>query len=767
MMKATLFAVLVCLLMVGCAEKEVGTNTDSGLEGVNNNQLVRLSGIAYRKGSFIPYTGKSFQLYAKGKKKAKANWKDGKYEGLVEVWHENGQKKFEGNFKNGKLEGFIQVWHENGQKKEDGNWKDGKYNGLVFQWHANGQKSLEAKYKYGGKKDGSRMEWHENGQRKLEGNWKDGKEDGLQTMWYRSGQKASESSIKDGKFKSAKAWKPNGEKCPYTNLLDGNGLIVWYNDDGTELESATYKDGERVSNENKPNVVKLIPQDVFGGKFHEVKRKLENGADPDAILLPKGKRTALHCCCMGGRVNIVKLLLAGGASPNALDKYNMTPLDILFSPDEKGRAPLERMSAENQLEIQRMLEKAGGKRNRFPKAQAHKKKVTENEGKTLAQFLPGKKIYYWSPPPGESLQKNKRPNSVLRFSKEGPWDMGMVFSDKEVFPLSELPEVFAKQFYTVDGLQVDLSGEMVAGAKAWIVFSSHKPRKGDQMELGTEGQEARTLTISWISETGSPLPDDVQFDSQEESSASVMDDALPERPKPKKIKASLWDATLLGWKSVVQQHVDAGTDLNEVLSLSSPPQTALDMAIKENQSEIAHLLRKNGAMTFEELKAERDEWMQKLKEVHGSLMRLDALQLKWPGLDSIKQAQGFQEWFRNKTGVTDVSVFFPNRTKKFGYDLAVPSKDLASLPKSPSGPFPLMWTTGLEEGDLDTHWSKGSPWGKEGGHVLFSDGRVKWYSQTFDEENFDGILIKYGKPGEDTSDFGQAVPEGWQILKSN
>ena len=246
MMKATLFAVLVCLLMVGCAEKEVGTNTDSGLEGVNNNQLVRLSGIAYRKGSFIPYTGKSFQLYAKGKKKAKANWKDGKYEGLVEVWHENGQKKFEGNFKNGKLEGFIQVWHENGQKKEDGNWKDGKYNGLVFQWHANGQKSLEAKYKYGGKKDGSRMEWHENGQRKLEGNWKDGKEDGLQTMWYRSGQKASESSIKDGKFKSAKAWKPNGEKCPYTNLLDGNGLIVWYNDDGTELESATIYDGERV-----------------------------------------------------------------------------------------------------------------------------------------------------------------------------------------------------------------------------------------------------------------------------------------------------------------------------------------------------------------------------------------------------------------------------------------------------------------------------------------------------------------------------------------
>jgi hypothetical protein len=42
----------------------------------------------------------------------------------------------------------------------------------------------------------------------------------------------------------------------------------------------------------------------------------------------------------------------------------MTPLDITLSPDYKGRAPLERMTAESQLEIKTMLEKAGGKRNR-------------------------------------------------------------------------------------------------------------------------------------------------------------------------------------------------------------------------------------------------------------------------------------------------------------------------------------------------------------------------------------------------------------------
>ena len=119
-----------------------------------------------------------------------------------------------------------------------------------------------------------------------------------------------------------------------------------------------------VPNAGKPTSVQLTQQEVFGGKFKEVRNKLEHGADPDFILLPKGKKTALHCCCMGGRVNLVKLLLAKGANPNALDNSKMTPLDVLFSPDFKGRLPLERMAAEKQLEIKTMLEKAGGKRNR-------------------------------------------------------------------------------------------------------------------------------------------------------------------------------------------------------------------------------------------------------------------------------------------------------------------------------------------------------------------------------------------------------------------
>ena len=45
----------------------------------------------------------------------------------------------------------------------------------------------------------------------------------------------------------AEVWKPNGEKCLVTNIdKDGNGVMVVYNEDGTESSRTTYKDGEKV-----------------------------------------------------------------------------------------------------------------------------------------------------------------------------------------------------------------------------------------------------------------------------------------------------------------------------------------------------------------------------------------------------------------------------------------------------------------------------------------------------------------------------------------
>jgi antitoxin component YwqK of YwqJK toxin-antitoxin module len=45
---------------------------------------------------------------------------------------------------------------------------------------------------------------------------------------------------------TAVVWKKNGEKCPHTNVMNGNGVMVFYDEGGTESERTTYKDGERV-----------------------------------------------------------------------------------------------------------------------------------------------------------------------------------------------------------------------------------------------------------------------------------------------------------------------------------------------------------------------------------------------------------------------------------------------------------------------------------------------------------------------------------------
>ena len=85
-----------------------------------------------------------------------------------------------------------------------------------------------------------------NGQIMILGQIKDGKQDGLVTKWYENGQKSQEENYKDYKLMSAVGWKPNGEKCPVTNVKDGNGVWVWYKEDGTESFRKTYKNGEIV-----------------------------------------------------------------------------------------------------------------------------------------------------------------------------------------------------------------------------------------------------------------------------------------------------------------------------------------------------------------------------------------------------------------------------------------------------------------------------------------------------------------------------------------
>ena len=118
------------------------------------------------------------------------------------------------------------------------------YTGWVKEMRNEKVKSL-AQYK-SGKADGPWTEWDENGHNIGTVYFKEGERDGLSIFYYKDGAERNRTTYKDGKLKTIVVWKPNGEKCPVTNVANGNGVMVWYYADGTERNRITYKDGLKV-----------------------------------------------------------------------------------------------------------------------------------------------------------------------------------------------------------------------------------------------------------------------------------------------------------------------------------------------------------------------------------------------------------------------------------------------------------------------------------------------------------------------------------------
>ena len=216
-MKATLFAMFVALLMVGCggeAQNRAKKKFESQMAANKlNEELLR--------NRMDPNVNET--------RKTSSAFRDLTLEQLLEEVSMRQE-----NFPEGKA-----------FPSSSSSYNNSKHHRLKTSWYENGQKESVINFK-DGDPDGPWTEWYENGRKEGEGSFKDGKEDGLWIAWYENGQKKREMNFKVGKLMSAKAWKPNGEKCPLTNVKDGNGVWVSYYDDGTEDIRWNYKDGKRV-----------------------------------------------------------------------------------------------------------------------------------------------------------------------------------------------------------------------------------------------------------------------------------------------------------------------------------------------------------------------------------------------------------------------------------------------------------------------------------------------------------------------------------------
>ena len=141
--------------------------------------------------------------------------------------------------------GWVKETYGNGQVKSLGHLKKGTKNELWVAWHENGRKREEIHFR-DDVMDGPFSTWFPNGQKKAIGNIKEGEMDGRWSDWYENGRKSKVQNCKMGILISASVWMPDGEKCPVTGIVKGTGVLLEYNEDGTEKERHVFKDGVAV-----------------------------------------------------------------------------------------------------------------------------------------------------------------------------------------------------------------------------------------------------------------------------------------------------------------------------------------------------------------------------------------------------------------------------------------------------------------------------------------------------------------------------------------
>ena len=182
-----------------------------------------------------------------GNLKEKRNYKNGKPIGIWEKWLPSGLKTEKCFYSDGLKSGIYIRWHENGQMAKKAIYKNGELNGLLQEFSPSGQQLLSAGYK-NGQKWGLEKKWYSSGPQSAIIFWNEkGRKHNKAESWFTNGNRKTVRVYENGNLLEAQSWQPDGKLNPEV-VQNGNGKLVYYDQEGLPTHTQLFQDGEQVGN---------------------------------------------------------------------------------------------------------------------------------------------------------------------------------------------------------------------------------------------------------------------------------------------------------------------------------------------------------------------------------------------------------------------------------------------------------------------------------------------------------------------------------------
>lgn len=187
--------------------------------------------------------------YYKNNIKEIGHWKDGKQNGLFQLYTEEGILVDDANFKEGERDGLTeQFYSDTGKLRVSGNYKNGVLDGKFKAYYPNGNLQGEVTYK-NGEMNGEYREYNENKNIRLSGSYKNNLQDGEWKSYLEDGTLETIVNYKDGELNGLKEdYYKNGNvwiRQEFKNN-DLDGVYEVYYENGNPQLKAKIKNGQTI-----------------------------------------------------------------------------------------------------------------------------------------------------------------------------------------------------------------------------------------------------------------------------------------------------------------------------------------------------------------------------------------------------------------------------------------------------------------------------------------------------------------------------------------